>query len=115
MPERAVCEGEKPIQWKPQKFGKARNMDHAKREQSQPKREAMGITTKSAVGAEPRKAFGAQNSMQTALDVPVGTMGFNVHPAGFWTCVGPNVLYYPVVCNFWNCNVYFMPLNVGYV
>ena len=33
--------------------------------------------------------------------------------AGFWTCVGPSVLYSPVVCNFWNANVYLMSLNAN--
>ena len=72
----------------------------------------MGITTKSAIGAE---LHGAHNSVHTVSNIPVGTMGFNVYPAGFWTCVGPTVLYYPVVCNFWNANVYLMPVNVGCV
>ena len=50
-------------------------MDCAKREQSWPKREAMEITTKSAVGVE---LHGAHNSVQTASDATVGTTGFNV-------------------------------------
>ena len=108
-----MCEAksEKPIEWKPQKFGKARNVDHAKREQSQPKKEAMETTTKCALGTE---LHGAHNAVQTVSNAPVGTMGFNVYLAGFWTCVGIRVLYYPVVCNFLNFNVYLMPLNVGY-
>lgn len=113
-PERTECEteSEKPIQWKSQKSGEARNMDHAKKEQSQLTREAMETTNKSALGME---LHGAHNSLQTAMDAPVGTMGCNVFTAGFWTCVDPSVLYYHIVCNFWNHNVYLMPLNVGYV
>ncbi|XP_063111415.1 uncharacterized protein LOC106028966 [Cavia porcellus] len=119
-PERAICEdvNMKPkVQWRPQKFGKARNVDDpreaAKSEQRRFKRKAVGVEiTGSALGVESPKAFGAYN--QIASDAQLGTLGLNVRPAGCLTYFVSNALYSPF-CNFWNGNVYLVPLHYSNV
>ncbi|XP_063113664.1 uncharacterized protein LOC134477927 [Cavia porcellus] len=115
-PERAICEDVRvklKVQWRPQKFGKTRDVDDprkaAKSKQRGFKRKAAGVEIPgSALGVESPKAFGTCN--QIASDAECRTLGLNVCPAGCWNCFVSNAFYSPV-CNFWNGNVYLVPLH----
>lgn len=55
--------------------------------QTQPKREA---ATSKAVEVRMLKPLGTQIQKQCALDDRCGDVRFNIYPAGFWSCFGPN-------------------------
>jgi hypothetical protein len=121
-PEKVMCEvvrAKPKTQWKSQEVRDARNIEYLPRktvgsEHSQPKRkrEPMWVAVDNVIGVEP---FGTHIMPFYALDAGCGDAGFNVCPAGVWSCFGPVLPWYSSIPQFWNGNVYCVTICWKYI
>lgn len=96
------------FQWRPQEEGNVGTAVRALRKtigigQRQPRSYRTGLP----------RAIRNQMILSCVLGARYGAAAFGVFPSRFQSCFGLVFSLYSLFLNFWNWNVYFMPLYIG--